>query len=62
MNDISVYAQAVTVKTEDGRDTREILKVESVGHNSRRVMTVDKDMSFVSYCFGEIVAEYKEVN
>ena len=59
MNDVSVDAQAVTVKTDDGRDTREILKVESVGHNSRRVMTEDRDGAFVSYCFTEIVSEYK---
>ena len=59
MNEVSVDAQAVTVKTDDGRDTREILKVDSVRHCSRRVMTEDKDGSFVSYCFTEITAEYK---
>ena len=59
MDDVSVDAQAVTVKADDGRDTREILKVDSVGHNSRRVMTEDRDGAFVSYCFSEITAEYK---
>ena len=62
MSNLPVDVGAVEVKTDDERDTREILKVESVGHQSRRVMTYDRDGSFVSYSFAEIVSFYSQQN
>jgi hypothetical protein len=61
MDDVRVNAQAVTVKTDDDRDTREILKVDSVAHQSRDVITEDRDGAFVSYCFTEVTAEFIEL-
>jgi hypothetical protein len=61
MDDIRVNAQAVTVKTGDDRDTKEILKVDSVLYNERRVLTMDMNGSFVHYRFSEVTAEFIEI-